>query len=280
MFGASSRPRVGEPERSPDSPRLRRHERFVASHESRGVDVKRSCLGIAGSLGAAGVVGVVAALLLMVVTLGQSPRADAAQISGAITGITIAQSEATQWKEVDVDCTWAVPDGSSPGDTFTLQLPAQLRWSGATDFPLKDADGNTVAQAHANSSGLVTFTLTDFVATHPLGVNGTCHFATQYIAATDGSQVDLKFQVGSTVLSVPVGTAPACQTNCSAPPRTKAVKWMWWSDASQQSTASLIAVPAATADSTDVVVSDTPGAGLELDCSSVVTHTGTTLDSQ
>ena len=91
-------------------------------------------------------------------------RADT--IAGAITSITTTSTDTAQWDRVDFACTWAVPDGSSPGDTFGLQLPPELRWFGSTDFDLEDPDGQAVARAHADDDGSVVFTLTDYVL-HP-----------------------------------------------------------------------------------------------------------------
>src|SRR5262245_17932573 len=71
----------------------------------------------------------VAALLgLAALALLQTTAARAAVIASAITSISTSSSHTAQGDQVDFDCTWAVPDDSRPGDTFTLQLPPELRW--------------------------------------------------------------------------------------------------------------------------------------------------------
>lgn len=132
-------------------------------------------------------------------------RADT--IDGAITSITTTATSTAQWARVDLGCTWAVPDGSAPGDTFTLQLPPQLRWFGSTDFALTAPDGEAVAHAHADATGLVVFTLTDYALTHPADLHGSCRFSTQYVARTTDETVHLEFEVGDEVIRVDLGTS-------------------------------------------------------------------------
>jgi LPXTG-motif cell wall-anchored protein len=223
---------------------------------------------------------VLAALMLAAIGgLVGAPRASADEIPGAITSITSTSSKVGQWEQAEFSCTWAVPDGSKPGDTFTLQLPEELKWSGSKTFDLRAPDGSVVAKAVVTDSGLVTFTLTDYVATHPINVHGTCAFTTQYIAATDGGTVELEFQVNDEVLTVPVETQGPCPSGCPTD-RTEPHKWMWWADADQTVTQSQIMAPATTTDDATVVITDTPGPGLALDCTSVETAVGKNLDDK
>ncbi len=199
-------------------------------------------------------------------------------ISGGITGIQTTASHTSQYDQVDFTCQWAVPDGSAPGDTFTLRLPDQLRWSGATQFSLKAPDGQVVARAQVSTGGLVTFTLSDYVTTHPTDVHGTCAFTTQLVATTTGGQEDLEFQVGADIIRVPLQTGPPCSERCG-PDRTQASKAMWWTDGAQDRTQTVVAGPGTTAATTTVVLTDTPDPGLALDCSSVRARIGRTLDA-
>ena len=220
-----------------------------------------------------GCVVVVACLALL-----GAGKARADTIEGAITSITTTATSTAQWDRVDLACTWAVPDGSSPGDTFTLQLPPELRWFGSTDFDLKGPDGQPVAHAHANPDGSVVFTLTDYVLTHPVGVHGSCHFSTQYIAETTDETVHLDFQVGDEVIRVDVGTVGSCTENCAVD-RTEASKVMYWADAEQSVTQSVIRAPATASDVSDVTITDAPGPGLALDCATVAATIGKVLDA-
>lgn len=202
----------------------------------------------------------------------------ASVITGAITSITTTATQVHQYDRVDLQCTWAVPDGSKPGDTFTLQLPSQLRWFGSSTFALKSPDGQTVAVAQVDSQGLVTFTLTSYVLTHSVNVHGDCSFSTQYAVATTGQNVVLDFRVGAQVITLEIGTGVPCTQNCP-PAHTEAAKTMWWTDGTQQSTRSRIEAPPTTADISTVTLTDKPGAGLAIDCTSVAPAVGKTLDA-
>ena len=205
------------------------------------------------------VVAVASVILGVVAPL--SARADV--ITGAFTSISTTSSQVNQWDTVKLTCEWAVPDGSKPGDTFTLQLPDQLKWFGSKSFDLSAPDGSVVATAVADDSGKVLFTLTDYVGTHPDDVHGDCDFTTQYTAPTQSETVDLTFVVGGDTVRVPVTTVGACTTDCG-PDRTKAHKAMWWADGEQSVTQSRILAPKTTEQSSTVVITDTPGAGIAL----------------
>ena len=202
----------------------------------------------------------------------------AATITGAITSLTTNATHTQQYDQVDLACTWAVPNGSSPGDTFTLQLPSQLRWFGASTFALKAPDGQSVVTAVAAPTGLVTFTLTDYVRTHQTNVHGDCTFTTQYTAVGTGGTVTLNFTVGSVVFPVVVGTDGPCTQSCP-PAHSQAVKSTWWTDSTQQRAESLIEAPPTTADTSTVTLTDTPHPGMAIDCSTVVPAVGRTLDA-
>lgn len=223
-----------------------------------------------------------AAIVALAVVLGTSIAmalpGQAAVISGAITSITTTATQTQQYDRVDLDCTWAVPNGSKPGDTFTLQLPSQLRWYGASTFTLKSPDGQAVAIAQVDSHGLVTFTLTNYVLTHSVNVHGDCTFSTQYAVATTGENVTLNFVVGAEVIAVEIGTGAPCTQNCP-PAHNVAAKSMWWVDGTQQSARSRIEAPPTTADISTVTLTDKPGPGLAIDCTSISPSVGKTLDA-
>lgn len=219
------------------------------------------------------------ATVLFAVAEWPAQPAGAATIPGAITSITTTATTVAQWDVVTFGCTWAVPDHSQPGDTFTLQLPSQLRWQGPMDFNLTDPSGQVVATAHASASGLVVFTLTSYVTTHPLNLHGTCTLTTQYTAVqTQPGPETLVFGVGGETITVPIEDAGPCTTACN-PPLTAARKDMWWTDPSQTRVQALIRTPATTGASNTVTITDTPDPGLVLDCSTARGEVGQNLDS-
>ena len=48
------------------------------------------------------------------------------EVDGAITGVSISATTAAENASLRLDLTWAVPDNSQAGDTFTLTLPPEL----------------------------------------------------------------------------------------------------------------------------------------------------------
>ena len=224
------------------------------------------------ALGASAMVGLIALLAL-------APPSRADVIPGAITSISTKATQLDEGDEVTFTCTWAVPDGSDPGDTFDLTLPDQLNWFGSKTFNLYAPDGSVVATASVDTNDHVLFTLADYVASHPTDLHGTCTFVTLYSAAGTGGEVDLVFHTGAEVVKVPIGAGHPCTTNCVGS-RDDAGKDMWWLDAGQTRTRSVVWTPATTADTTTVRITDTPGPGLSLDCASVTAHIGRHLGAE
>ena len=220
------------------------------------------------------------AVVMAVLGLGMSAMpASAAELKDAEITLKTESVVSSQWDQVDLTCEWSVPDNSRPGDTFSIQLPPELRWFGATSFDLQNPDGETVATAMANDSGLVVFTLTDFVAEQPLNVGGTCSFSTQYSVDPGDSEIEeLSFNVGSTVLRVPVAVQP-CTSECGPTLPSEAGKAMWWTDPAQTVLESVFYMPPMPARTNDVVVTDTPSAGMEIDCSRITPRVGFVLNA-
>ncbi|YCK81262.1 Ig-like domain-containing protein [Arthrobacter sp. D3-18] len=215
------------------------------------------------------------AVVMAVLGLGLTALpATAANIPEAEITISTESVVTKQWDQVDVKCEWSVPDKSQPGDTFSLRLPAELRWFGDTTFDLKNPAGRTVATAAANDAGLVVFTLTDFVASHPLNVGGKCSFTTQYSRElTNGGTQELNFVVGDSVVRVPLSTEP-CTEDCSPGVPTSAGKSMRWADPAQTKLESIFYMPPMAFETNDVVVTDVPAAGMEINCSEVTPRVG------
>ena len=215
------------------------------------------------------------AVVMAVLGLGLTALpATAANIPEAEITISTESVVTKQWDQVDVKCEWSVPDKSQPGDTFSLRLPAELRWFGDTTFDLKNPAGRTVATAAANDAGLVVFTLTDFVASHPLNVGGKCSFTTQYSRElTNGGTQELNFVVGDSVVRVPLSTEP-CTEDCGPGVPTSAGKSMRWADPAQTKLESIFYMPPMAFETNDVVVTDVPAAGMEINCSEVTPRVG------
>ena len=64
-------------------------------------------------------------IFLLVIT-GFAAPASAAEITDAVTDVRVTTSDATIFADVDFEVDWTVPNGSSGGDFFTLDLPDAL----------------------------------------------------------------------------------------------------------------------------------------------------------
>jgi hypothetical protein len=159
------------------------------------------------------VLGALATLLaLLLALLGvvtTAPTASAAEID-AITAVEIAQpfGGVTQGDSIRLDATWAVPDGSQPGDTFRLGLPTSPRVVGFEDaFDLVDPSGEVAGSCTVDENGFVC-TLGDYVTTHT-GVTGSLYFWA-YVSEASAEE-ELVFTAGDDVevrVPVPGGVGP------------------------------------------------------------------------
>jgi hypothetical protein len=215
--------------------------------------------------------GLVAALAISAGT------AAARTIPGAITRVTVTPTNPNINDPVTVNMNWCVPDGSHPGDTFTLGLPGQLT-PFTSGFPLKNSAGDVVATATV-TNGVATFTLTSFVSTH-LHVCGTAYFN----ESIDKSKVPvnkpakLTFSSGSatfnSTITPTVGTGPS---------HTGPVKYGAWVDKGDQGRTHpkdalywFIDSPLApSSGDTKVVFTDTATAGQQFDCAKLAVQIGT-----
>ena len=135
----------------------------------------------------------ISALLCGVLALPSS-AAQAAEIPGAVTDIVLeSPTQVNVGSIIKFQGTWSVPDSARGGDTFTLRLPEELKWRGATSFDLAlcppggGACSNVaVANAKVSADGVVTFTLTDYV-NDKTDVGGSFFFSTEFIGENDGS---------------------------------------------------------------------------------------------
>ena len=222
-----------------------------------------------------GFTALVTALLLgLISVVGLPSAAQADVIDNAITSIKLTTTgDVWDGERIQFSCTWSVPVGSQPGDTFTMQLPDELRWQGATTFPLMAPDGVTpVAQGVVSATGSVTFTLTDYMLDHS-SASGTCAFTTLYQATGPGDH-DLIFDVGTGVITIPVTEGERCQVDCGV---RRATKRGWLVDGGTKLQFVILA-PATSSDATTVKFTDNPSPGYDLDCGTLTSSVAATTD--
>lgn len=117
-----------------------------------------------------------------IATVVFAPRAvQAAEIpNDGVYGIKQVTPEATvweQWDSVRLNFTWAVPNGTSRGDTIAVELPDVIDAGSAPGFAVLAPSGEEIGRAAFDSGTnrmVITFT-TDYVETHQ-NVNGTAYF--------------------------------------------------------------------------------------------------------
>jgi hypothetical protein len=204
-----------------------------------------------------------------------APAAQAAVVT-AVTGVTVTPAAPSLYTPVSVKMTWCAPATSTPGDTFSLALPSQLR-ALSTGFPLKDPTGATVANA-TFANNVATFTLTSYVSTHN-HVCGTAFFNESLNASdvTIGTPTPLSF--GSGGRSYTTVVTPQLHIGFV---RTKALKYGSWASPSTQDSVSptdaldwMMDSPQAPATGfTKVVFTDTASAGQAFDCARISLSVG------
>jgi Big-like domain-containing protein len=221
------------------------------------------------------VTALVMVLLAWVLGASHLSRASAAPIDGAITNVSIQQTDAGTNTNMRLDLTWAVPDSASSGDTFTLTLPNELT-SVTTGFDLLAPDGSVVATAHV-AGKVVTFTLTTYADTH-VDVHGGAFFSVKWDQSnlpTEGP-VTLKFTTSTTVYTDTVN-----YTGSGTIDRTVPRKAGHWADPDVHSGADALVwtLNSPSGPFNKVTFHDTIGAGQALDCATVKLQLGSNLDS-
>jgi Bacterial Ig domain len=222
---------------------------------------------------------VVGAVLLLglawVLGAGHLTRASAATIDNAITSVSIKQASAGPNTPMELDLTWAVPDSASAGDTFTLDLPGELK-SNTSAFDLLAPDGSVVAKAVV-VNGVVTFTLTDYVDSHN-DVHGTAFFSVRFDNATTPTSgpVSLTFTAGSKVFHDTVNKTGVGPINRAGPRKVG-----FWTHLGTVTGADALTwtVDSPTGPFDKVTFHDTVGAGQSIDCGSLTYVAGSGLDA-
>lgn len=228
------------------------------------------------------IAALLAALLVLAGVLAGTSAARAAEIPGAVTSVTTDKSSYGYSERLTLSFTWAVPDGSRPGDSFQLALPDELAAASLARFSLNAPDGTAVADAVWDGKTVV-FTLTDYVASHD-AVSGSGYLTVQWDHSTvtqTGGPVTLRF--GTSVTTVTIAPKPEptpCTTNCGpAPVRTERGLWKGgsWADGAYEGTRDpkdninwTVEVPGdQTGIGGPVDVVDAVGAGSVIDCASI-----------
>lgn len=144
------------------------------------------------------------AALLVLVGVVATPRTASAAELDAIKTVTITQplDEVHLWQSLRIEATWAVPDGSHAGDTFTLAFPDSPRVTGfAQTFDLKTPAGAVVGTCDVTQDGFAC-TLSPYVET-ATNVHGTLFFYAQVSSVGEGGT--FRFTTGDEmVIEVPV----------------------------------------------------------------------------
>lgn len=207
---------------------------------------------------------------VLVAVAGIARPAAATELPGAITDVSVREDAVGYWSTVTVDVAWSVPDDATAGDTFSLTLPEALDPS-VTGFALTDPDGAIVADATI-SGQQVTFTLTDYVDTHQ-AVSGTAWFQTtlDHSVVTDDGPLPLTFEVTGGVHHDDEVTVTGTGQSID---RDVARKFGYFRDRLDQGRtepdqAIAWAVESALGPAATVAMADAPGAGHEIDCSTV-----------
>ncbi|MFK3678532.1 Ig-like domain-containing protein [Microbacterium sp. NPDC090218] len=199
------------------------------------------------------------------------PMAASAAELDAITGVEISSrySPIVIGTTLDVTATWAAPDGSQAGDTFSLSFPSPVL-AYASQFELKDETGAVVGSCDVGPNSFLC-TLNDYVETHH-GVHGSLWFHAKAAETTESGDVD--FTTGNDVqISVPI---PGGGIGVGeAEPLPTSVEKTGWFESDGETITWRVYVPASVltpVDGGDVVFTDIYDAGLQLDASSFRAH--------
>ncbi|SDO61441.1 hypothetical protein SAMN04515671_1493 [Nakamurella panacisegetis] len=177
------------------------------------------------------VLAIVAAVLLaagLLVSLSGSARASV--IDGAIKSVTVTPRSVTSYTDrITTNVSWCVPDGTKPGDTFSMTIPGQFS-DYPTSFALKAADGSVVAAARISGDPAVaTFTMSRYAATHE-GICGTAFFTANIGYQTAGTTQTLTYTTSAGQTFRPTVTVPAATGIARDVPH----KWGHFSDGNDQ----------------------------------------------
>lgn len=211
--------------------------------------------------------------------LGPATSAHAAEVPDAISNVRTTTTEVVAGQNFRLDFDWSVPDHTPAGSTFSLTLPAELENANTVVLTLRAPDGSPVAEG-VWSGRTVTFTLSDYVTTHPYSIAGTGWFMARVDTDTvGGGDADVTTTVAGTTLVIRQ-TAPDNGGGGEVDPTPKppaerdAYKWGWFTRDDQgtvEQDDAILWVMSPPIYSTDtarmVIVDEAPaGAGWEFSC--------------
>lgn len=196
---------------------------------------------------------------LIIGAVGFASTASAEVIDNAFTKVETTGKIAVG-EIFGLDAEWKVPDHSKEGDEFSLTLPEGLTGITST-FDVVDPDSGAAVGKAEVAGGTVTVTLTDYVTSHPLNVNGDLHIYVRVDeTATPGDPITIQWGNGETVV-VPQGQG--------TPSIERSTKYGWATDLGENAWS--IEVPG---EKKDVVVKDTPK-DQAITCDTVKIYVGT-----
>ncbi len=200
---------------------------------------------------------VLAAIFLLTSAATAIPTAaSAAEVEG-VTSVSIQPTEAGRairdGDQVQVNVTWAVPDTTESGDTFTLSFPPEIR-AFTADFTLVNPEGTAVGRCVVAVPDFVC-TMNDYVDTHN-SVNGGLRF---YARANNVDNLDsVEFETGrgiSIPATLPGGGGPT--PGSGVPSRPDKYGYLRSDGSSVEWTVSIPAASAADANGEPITFTDT-----------------------
>ena len=235
----------------------------------------------------------IAAVGALLGTALPTTSASAAEIPAAITHVSTNKTTYGYNEKLTLDFDWAVIDDAVAGDTFTLDLPKELKANTMAKFTLRSADGVVVANATWNGK-LVTFTLTDYVDTHD-SVSGHGFLTVQWDHAfTPETSAPIVLEFESNAVEVVIGDKPApnppCTQNCPPPAATPTSRTLsksgGWADGAYEGTRDAdgninwaVRLPGSdTGFAGPVEIADAPAAGSIIECGTLTLTTQFTLE--
>jgi hypothetical protein len=233
-------------------------------------------------------VGLLAALALALVP---ARSASAAELPGAITSVSTDKTAYGYNDRLTLHFGWAVPDTATAGDTFTLDLPDELKALSLAKFSLAAPDGSDVADAVWDGKKIV-FTLTDYVDSHD-SVAGSGFVTVQWDHGTvDQETGPIVLDFDGHAVPVTIGAKPAppaqCTTNCPPPAQTPTSRGLGksgsFTDGAYEGTSAdadniawTVRLPGNATGYPQLDVVDTPAAGSVIDCATFAVRTQDSL---
>lgn len=203
--------------------------------------------------------------------LGSAGSASAAEISDAVTSVSIRETSVRLNQTIHVDFSWKVPDGTAAGDTFRLTLSDNVVMRQGQVIEIRDGSGALIAKGVVSGQDVV-FTMTDYGADNE-GVTGTGWLAVRFndeIVERDTTQ-QVTVTAGDRKDSVPIYVSPVTPQ----PVARKVAQWVFdptkYGYPADDHVIWQITTPVFTAAEVGkkVIIRDGGGTGLVLDCATL-----------